>query len=310
MLRSGGIQPFSTTQATYARVDRLAEEQGDLYGQILRRLEELGVPGPRARDLADDLMVRYEAEMANTGANKAPANVFRNEAENLRTLFGPTALPGPAPRPPRPPRGTAPSSIPPRPVDATPQGPWRVMPLGQSENIKRALQRDARFERLRASPREENLQEASSMVRQAIEDAVEEAGRAAGPSSEVGRLAQQFRPVKQRTGRLLEARTAAERGASKAEQRSSVGLKDMILGSATGEPLSALGVAAVSNLARNRLPSTAASYGYGLSEGLRTGSAAPELARIIELALNPDVQDTTATLIELLQERQRKRKEQ
>lgn len=56
VLRSGGIRPFSTTQATAARIETLARESGDEYGRIVAELEARGVRGPDAKKLADELM--------------------------------------------------------------------------------------------------------------------------------------------------------------------------------------------------------------------------------------------------------------
>jgi hypothetical protein len=128
-------------------------------------------------------------------------------------------------------------------------------------------------------------------LREGIERSVREAGQAAGAGSEVGHLAARFQPVKARTSRLIAAREAAERGASKAAQRSGTSLKDYLLGSAAGDPASAFGMALASSAARNRLPSAMAAGNYSLSEALRTGAASPALARTMELALEPDMED-------------------
>jgi hypothetical protein len=285
VLRSGGIRPMSTTQATYSRVDKMAEEQGAAYGALLKRLEELGVQGPKARELVDDIMREAEARFSTSMAGDPAARALQREGGRIEALARGATV-GET-------RGVA--------------GPMReALPLSQAEGLKRSAQDVGRYDRLNASPREEAYQFLGSRLRQGIEDSVEAAGQAAPARSETRRLAESFIPVKQRTARLLEARTAAERGAAKAEQRSPIGLKDVILGSATGEPLSALAFSGLSGVARNRLPSTLSSQGYSLAEALRTGAASPEVARWLTIAAEPDVTDTAATLAEALRKRTKK----
>lgn len=280
VLKSKGIRPFSTTQATHERVSDLAAESGDLYGRIVSELEANGVKGAEVRQLADDLYARAQQEFAASGSNKAVSQQFTKEGRNLENLArgaGPDA-----------PRATGPAV--------------EQLGLKQTEGIKQTLQRQARLDMLTQKPTDEALAEIASKVRQANEDAVEAAGAQAHPRSEVRHLADAFVPVKQRTGRLLEARGFTEKAATKAAQRGNVSLKDYMVGMAAGDPASALATALVSGLARNRVPSATAAYGYRLSEAMRSGSASPDLARMVQIALNPDADDMEA-LVEALRRR-------
>lgn len=280
VLKSKGIRPFSTTQATHERVSDLAAESGDLYGRIVSELEAQGVKGAEVRPLADELYARAQQEFSASGSNKAVSQQFTKEGRNLENLA----------------RGAGPDA--PRAI-----GPAvEQLGLKQTEGIKQTLQRQARLDMLTQKPTDEALAEISSKVRQANEDAVEAAGAQAHPRSEVRGLSDAFVPVKQRTGRLLEARGFTEKAATKAAQRGNVSLKDYMVGMAAGDPASALATALVSGLARNRVPSATAAYGYRLSEAMRSGAASPDLARMVQLALNPDADDMEA-LVEALRRR-------
>lgn len=251
VLKSDLIKPFSSTQKTYERIEKAAGDEGRLYAQIVEDLESLGVKGPNVRKLADELFERYAQEWPKSPANKAVPQSYLDEAMN---------------------------------VEAIAQGKSELG-LKQAEGLKRNLQRDARFDRLKSAPTEEAKQEISSIVRRANEDAIDDAVAAAGSGSPIAGLGERFVPVKQRLGRLLDARSFAERGASKASQRQQVGIKDAVLGAATGNPFSAYAAALASSVGRNRIPSTIASGAYKLSEALKSGSAPPTVAARITGAL-------------------------
>jgi hypothetical protein len=254
VLESGAIRPFSTTQATAARIETLAAERGATYGRILDELEQLGVQGPRARELADDIYRRYLEEYPNYVTSKTIPEIYQRVAQNVDDA----ARPGP------------------KGVVAGP--PRDRLGLRQTERIKQDLQDVAKFERLNANPSNEAYREISSTVRQANEDAISAAASAAPEGSRLRQVGESFEPVKAQLARTLEARHFARPGASKAEQRSAVGLKDYLLGAAAGDPGAALGTALVSSVARNRAPSTLASGAFNLSEGLRTGELSAEVA--------------------------------
>lgn len=236
-LKSGAIRPLSTTENTYRRLDALSEQEERALGEIVAALEAKGVKGPEARKLADQIFERYAQEWPVAPASKAVPQRFFDEAAN---------------------------------IEAVAQGRSNLG-LRQAERLKSNLQNAARYERLNASPTEEATQEIASIVRQANEDAINQAAAAAGKGSEVAGLAEKFVPTKQRVGRLLEARTAAERGASKASQRQTLGLQDYLAAAATGNPAAAFPVMIANNMARNRLPSTLASGAFALGEGLNVG---------------------------------------
>lgn len=246
VLRSGGIRPFSTTQATAQRIEAMARESGDEYGRIVAALEARGVSGPQAEAVADELLSRG-AMLESRTLNEALPEEFVRRAEGL--------------------------------LRAQRAGGQRGLSLTQAEDLKRSMQDMARYGKLEETPLNAVRREIGSVIRQANEDAVERAAQAAAPGSEVRTLADRFVPVKQRTGLLLDAERFAQKGATKAEQRSPVSFKDLLVGGMTGEPVSGLAMATGSSIARNRLPSTVASGAFGLSEGLRTGSLSGSLAQ-------------------------------
>lgn len=266
------IRPFSTTPATYQRLDQAAETMGAEYGQILQRLEELGVTGPRAVQLAAAFMRRANEMRGSMAASNTAPKTMAKEARNL-AAHGQNS---------------------------------ENLPLQTAESLKRDFQRMGRYERINNSPNEEAFQELGSTMRQAIENEVAMAGKAGGPGSEVAGLADRFGPLKARLSNTIAARDVGEKGASKALQKSPVGLKDMLLGAAAKDPGTAAFTALVSSGVRNRLPSTVASGAYGLSQALRSGSASPKVAQMVELALTPNVDDVQA-LIDALRSKKDKK---
>lgn len=268
------IRPFSTTASTYGRIDKAAEELGAQYGQILQRLEELGVTGPRATSLAAEFMRGANMMKGASAAGNTSPRIMAKEARAIGAQ-GQVA---------------------------------KNLPLSVAESMKRDFQKMGRFERIKNTPGEEAYQELGSRMRQSIEESVEAAGREAVAGSETAELASRFVPTKSRLSDLLAARTVGERGASKAAQKASVGLKDYILGMAAGDPASAALTALASSQIRNRLPSAYASGLYGLSEGLQTGTAAPGLARSLELTFQPDASDLEALAEWLMRNRKDKRR--
>lgn len=239
-----------TTQETYAKIEKEAGTVGDLYGQIVRDLEAQGVRGPDVRKLADELFEKYAQRYRNTGADKAEAQALFDEAANIEDI-----------------------------AEGAPN-----MSLGRMEDVKRSVQNAARFDRLKNSAAEDGRQEAASMIRQANENAIAEAAQRAGPDSEISRLAADFVPTKQRLGRILEARTAAERGAVKAAARSSgPGIVDHLVGASTGDPATAYLTALAVNKMRSRLPSALSRYSYGAGNQISSGASQAGLAKLLAL---------------------------
>lgn len=272
-LESGAIQPLSTTEATANRIEKLAADRGAIYGKILDDLEAQGVQGPNVKELADQIYERYVQEYPNYVNSKAIPGIFKRVSKNVEEA----ALPGPGL-----------------------EGPARPnLGLRQTERLKQEMQNLAKHHRVNTSPAEETFKELGSTFRQVNEDAVAQAAAAAPAGSPVRELGTAFKPVKEQLARTLEARHFARPGASKAGQRSPVGLKDMLLGASTGDPLSAAAVAAGSSLARNRLPSTLAYGSYRLGRGLETGTTASDIAAA--LGTNEDV---VSAIIAALRKRQ------
>jgi hypothetical protein len=268
----------ATTADTYAKIEDQASDLGAVYGKIIDGLEAEGVRGPEAKALADKLMQRFREEWTMAPANKAVPQAYADEAENL------LAITGPAP-------GV--------------QGPSHpLLGLRQSEGLKQRLQTQARFERLNNNPAELARQEISSMVRQANEEAIEAAAQRAGAGSETARLAADFVPTKQRLGRLLEARTAAEKGAVKAAAKpSGPGLPDYLLGATTGNPAAGYITALASKSLRSRLPAAMARSSYGAMQSLEGGSAAPQIAKYLQYDIDdePTPEERREALIRALQ---------
>jgi hypothetical protein len=298
VLQSGAIRPFSTTQATAERIEKLAAERGAVYGKILEELEQQGVQGPNAKVLADQIYQRYLQEYPNFVDSKAIPEIFKRVAENVDEV----ARPGP--------------------VGVVSGPPREALGLQQTERLKQEMQNLAKHHKLNASPAEDAYKELGSTFRKVNEDAISTAAQAAPAGSRLRQLGESFKPVKEQLARTLEARHFARPGASKAEQRSAVGLKDYVLGAAAGDPGAAAGTALLSSVARNRLPSTLASGSWNLSEGLRTGSLSSDVAatlagsadlaeeearsRADRATIDPTTDPITAALIRALRTRKAK----
>lgn len=254
-IRSGAIKPFSTNEATLGRLEKLTEQAGDEYGRVLAELEARGVRGPDARKLADELLSEAARREANSGANKGLANMFADEAANAEAL----AAGG------------------------------KTLGLRQAENVKRSLQREAKYGRYEETPANEVKRDLASTYRRANEEAIDAAARA---NPELAPVADRFVPVKQRLGRLLEAESAAERGAARGATRgasSDFGLKASAAAVAAGQP-GLIPAAIASNVVKARLPSAMAAFGMRASDALRTpgaGGRAGQLAELLSNALGP-----------------------
>lgn len=142
------------------------------------------------------------------------------------------------------------------------------LPLNQAERIKRVLQGEARWDRLRMTGLDEAKQEVSSAYRKAIEDSIAEAGEKAPLGSEVSELASEFLPVKQQLARTIGARDAAERGTAAAAKRRGISLTDYLSAAAAAGagPAGQLLAAAGNNFARNRGTSAWAAGAFGASK--------------------------------------------
>jgi len=239
-LRSGGIVPFGTTRGALARLEGAADDVGNTYGAMLDRAEQLGAQGPNAANLASALRQRAARETLDTMEDRVPA-AFIDEADRLATK--------------------------------TTTG---TLGLRQAENLKRSLQGKARFGEFKDTPVNEARKEIASMFRQANEEALEQAGRAAGPTSELAEISRNFVPVKQQLGRLLQARDAAERGVAAAAKRTGTPMPGaMEIGNAivSGNP-AALAAKLPGSFIKGRVPSALASGAYAGSR-LLGGAVSP-----------------------------------
>jgi hypothetical protein len=245
-ISSGGILPFGTTSGAFKRIERKAGDLGKVYGEIIETLEARGVRGPVAAEVADEIVKRGAAIEPNTMIPAIPREYLRQATE----------LVGKA--------GNSPT-----------------LGLRQAEELKRSLQHGAKFDRLKASPLEGAKRDIASIVREANETAIERAGRA-NPGTEIAELAENFVPVKQRLGRLIEAREAARRGNQRSLQRRGVGMSDMMAAGTGAAASGGLGGAALlgtlNKLARERGTSAVASGAYGASQLAKTLSHAALLS--------------------------------
>ncbi|RKH13796.1 hypothetical protein D7X74_21355 [Corallococcus sp. CA047B] len=142
-LDSGAIVPWGTTAGTAKRLDALADARNTAYGDILERLQQAGVQGPRAEELARQFASEAEDRALNSGANKSVARAFEAEAENVRNINRPEfLLLGESP--PAVPFSRAPATQ--RPVPTPPPATSRL-PLARGANgrfLPRAQQPQAR----------------------------------------------------------------------------------------------------------------------------------------------------------------------
>lgn len=271
VLEHGAIKPFSDTRSTYRRIDALTEAKAKAHGEILDKLEARGVEGSLAHDIADELIDKHVAAYFGSGSDKAIADRLLKEADNaIEMAMG-----------------------------------KRRLGLRQQENIKSDLQNDARLEMLKQSKTSEAAHQASTTYRTRGEEAVANAGRAAGPGSEIEALANQFVPSKQLLSRLYEARDAAERGAVKAMGRQSMGNKDYLLGAATGDPATAFATAMGSSMVRNMAPSALAAGSYNLGRATTSGVAQSKIAGLLEQYLDQtdSVEERQKKIAEILRAR-------
>lgn len=317
-IESGAVMPFGTTKGAADRLNRLADEQGAAYGAVLDRLEELGVPGPQAGALIDQLEKRAEELTPTAGiANPEIPRVYSDVADRLGA-----SLPEVEPEVPTAARSfleeLIASGVPREAAEALSRQstkpvaqPATDLALGASETIKRALQDRVRYGLIEDTPLNEARAEVASMLRKGIEDRVEEAGRNAAPNSELDALAGAFMPVKERLSRTLGASTAANKGAAAAAKRGDFNLTDYLWAAAAGGGTGAgsgntLGGALAAGaglmghkLLRERGPSTTAATSYALSQLMRKGVDNPravnrEIGALTGRALTDDAAEKIA----------------
>lgn len=250
-LESRAIRPGETTEGVLGSLERLTERTGGRYARIIEELERRGISGPRATEVADELLRRAERLEPETMNPALPAEL-RTQAERVLEK--------------------------PAPAWASPtmqaQGPrTESLRLSQAESLKRSLQDQARYGRVEETPLNEVRRQAASVLREANEDAITR-GAAQSQDPEAQALAREFVPTKRRLGRLIEARDAAERGATRAAQRSSgllPGKLELAGAAATHNPLLLVGGPTLGFL-KARGTSTVASGAHRLAQALRRGA--------------------------------------
>lgn len=254
-VRSGGIRFGGTAESNAGRLESLASDAGNTYGTIVDDLQSRGVVGPNSRAIADRLQaLGKEAEINNPG-NPAIAREYYKQAE--RILDASVAAED---------AGIAPTAR---------------LGLRQAENAKRGLQDLAAYGDYKETPLNEARRTIASVVRDANEGAVADAAQRAGRGSEIADIAENFVPIKQKTGQLIEARDAAIRGAAKASHRTLIpalahlaGPEALIFGAGTAmhNAPGAAALALATHLLRTRGPSSVAVMS-GLGSDLARGAA-------------------------------------
>jgi hypothetical protein len=236
-LASGAIAPFGTTEGALGRLETSTEEQGEKYAGILRELKAKGITGPHAEEIADALLSRAEQVRPHT-MNEAVPKTYEDLAMQV--------------------------------IDKPDKS--GLLDLDQAENLKRSVQGMAKYGRYEETPKNEAMRDAATIFRQAVEEQVQRVGDTTS-NPEVKQLAQDFVPTKQRLGRLIEARNAAERGASRGATRGNFGMPEwleMATELAAGHPGAAIGVPVATRLIRGRLPSAGAAGIYRLATALNS----------------------------------------
>ena len=247
-IRSGGIRSFSTTPKTLERLQGLTEEEGAKYVALVRQLKDNGVEGPRAQEIARQLIAKGRKEWATSGSDKSIAQRYLNEADNAESL---ATLRNPIPA-----------------------APAERLGLDQSLAVTRKLQDEAKHGNMNETLLNRARRDVASTYRQGIEDSVDEAARLAPEGSAIPPLAEQFVPVKQRLSRLIDAESAAERGAARVAQRGAVSPEDKLIGAmgiVSGNPTTltkTVAAGAANHLIKNRGRSALAVHGLDLADFL------------------------------------------
>ena len=226
--QQGAIRPFGTTQNANDVLERARDTVGLHYAGTIHDLQAAGVVGPHAGDLADQFAQEALAiERRTLGSPRA--KMFRDIADELAM----------------------------KPTDK-----FGHLDLEQAEDMKRELQHLARneYDKLNATqtPRGEALQDVASRMREAIEQSVD-AQRGLAPH-----LADQFQPIKEQLGNIIQASNAARAGANRASKNAVMGLPEIMAATAaipaalSGHP-AALALPLAMKIARTRGPATVAS---------------------------------------------------
>jgi hypothetical protein len=222
----GAFKLGGTSKGAAERIEGMRESVGDQYARIVKALEAKGITGPDAQALAQQYTAEGQAVNATTMNPSVPA-IYESAAQQVAT----------------------------KPTQAGRLG------LSQTEDLKRSLQGMAKSAYKQMQPNEvgQAHEATASMMRQSVEDEI--AQQTANAAPDVQAIADQFVPIKQSAGNIIQASNAAREGAARAANRNLVSLPDLLAmtgGYAHGGPLQATLSAAASHLARSRVPSTAA----------------------------------------------------
>lgn len=156
--------------------------------------------------------------------------------------------------------------------------PVERLGLTQAEGVKQSLQDLARAEYQKVGGNTllgDAKMAAAADVRRAVEEAIQQQ---AGKAPEA---AAAFIPVKQRTGELIQAATAAEKALNAAKNKNAVSLRDLLVAGAGKTPVEKLALLPLSMTARAVGPSTVAagSYGAGKALGAAGEAVTPALSK-------------------------------
>jgi hypothetical protein len=256
---SGVFKPFGTSKGAASRLEQIRAWLGDQKARIVKALEDAGIVGPEA----DALLQQYGAEAtsrASTSMNPSVPRVFESAAEQV---------------------GSKPA------VNGR-------LGLQQAEDLKSSLQdmASAAYKQLEPNEVAEAKKAAASMMRQAVENEITQ--QAAGASPQTQAIAAQFKPLKERLGKIIEASDVANEGVARAANRNKFGILDIMAGSggfAHGGPLEGAAAAVGSHILRTRGPSTA---------GVAMQAGANALDFLTKPALTPAQAQTQALIDAIL----------
>lgn len=222
---SGVFKPLGTAKGAATRLEEIRASLGDQKARIVKALEQAGITGPEA----DALAQQYAAEATSTAAtsmNPSVPRVFESAAEQ---------------------------------VGSKPTVGGRLG-LQQAEDLKSSLQDSATAAYKQLEPNElaQAKKSAASIMRQSVEDQISQQTASASPDTQA--IAAQFKPLKARLGKIIEASDVANEGVARAANRHGFSLYDVLAGSggmAHGGPVEAAASTLGSYLLRTRGPSTA-----------------------------------------------------
>lgn len=262
-LDTGAIQVGDTTKSIADKLSAMSEAQGAKLGGITKGLEDAGVQGPSAQELANRFGARADSIRENSLNSNVP-KLYEGAQGDITT----------------------------KALDEDGR-----LSLTKAEQLKRDAQGNVKYGLLEDRPANEAHADIASTLRQANEDAINSQTQAAqahlaklqgmdtstmGPDalayhqSELDRLQKiadlgnQFKPAKELASDLYAANDVAQRGASKAANRRLLSPTDNLYaaaGLASGHPLTA--AAGMGNhIARAYGPAAVASVANSLSKKL------------------------------------------